>query len=309
MVWLVIVLVLVCLSLILGIYTLEKNLRQAREQLEQVRAGETGVRLTLDTPNRQAEELFHTVNALLEQRELERVDYQRKERQLRQQIANVSHDLRTPLTSILGYLQLLREEGLSPEERRAWLEVIDGRAQSLRELITAFYDLSRIEGGEYPLEREQVELRRELEEVLAGFYPELEKSGLTVSVDLARDIPPVWGDRGGVRRVFSNLLVNALRHGQGTLEVKLERRGAWAAASFTNGAPDMTQEDVLHVFERSFTADRTRTGQNTGLGLSIVQALMVQMGHQVRPELREGRFTIETLWTLGGGGGQQAPEV
>ena len=309
MVWLVIVLVLVCLSLILGIYTLEKNLRQAREQLEQVRAGETGVRLTLDTPNRQAEELFHTVNALLEQRELERVDYQRKERQLRQQIANVSHDLRTPLTSILGYLQLLREEGLSPEERRAWLEVIDGRAQSLRELITAFYDLSRIEGGEYPLEREQVELRRELEEVLAGFYPELEKSGLTVSVDLARDIPPVWGDRGGVRRVFSNLLVNALRHGQGTLEVKLERRGAWAAASFTNGAPDMTQEDVLHVFERSFTADRTRTGQNTGLGLSIVQALMVQMGHQVRPELREGRFTIETLWTLGGSGGQQAPEV
>ena len=309
MVWLVIVLVLVCLSLILGIYTLEKNLRQAREQLEQVRAGETGVRLTLDTPNRQAEELFHTINALLEQRELERVDYQRKERQLRQQIANVSHDLRTPLTSILGYLQLLREEGLSPEERRAWLEVIDGRAQSLRELITAFYDLSRIEGGEYPLEREQVELRRELEEVLAGFYPELEKSGLTVSVDLARDIPPVWGDRGGVRRVFSNLLVNALRHGQGTLEVKLERRGAWAAASFTNGAPDMTQEDVLHVFERSFTADRTRTGQNTGLGLSIVQALMVQMGHQVRPELREGRFTIETLWTLGGGGGQQAPEV
>ena len=309
MVWLVIVLVLVCLSLILGIYTLEKNLRQAREQLEQVRAGETGVRLTLDTPNRQAEELFHTVNALLEQRELERVDYQRKERQLRQQIANVSHDLRTPLTSILGYLQLLREEGLSPEERRAWLEVIDGRAQSLRELITAFYDLSRIEGGEYPLEREQVELRRELEEVLAGFYPELEKSGLTVSVDLARDIPPVWGDRGGVRRVFSNLLVNALRHGQGTLEVKLERRGAWAAASFTNGVPDMTQEDVLHVFERSFTADRTRTGQNTGLGLSIVQALMVQMGHQVRPELREGRFTIETLWTLGGGGGQQAPEV
>ncbi len=309
MVWLVIVLVLVCLSLILGIYTLEKNLRQAREQLEQVRAGETGVRLTLDTPNRQAEELFHTINALLEQRELERVDYQRKERQLRQQIANVSHDLRTPLTSILGYLQLLREEGLSPEERRAWLEVIDGRAQSLRELITAFYDLSRIEGGEYPLEREQVELRRELEEVLAGFYPELEKSGLTVSVDLARDIPPVWGDRGGVRRVFSNLLVNALRHGQGTLEVKLERRGAWAAASFTNGAPDMTQEDVLHVFERSFTADRTRTGQNTGLGLSIVQALMVQMGHQVRPELREGRFTIETLWTLGGSGGQQAPEV
>ena len=309
MVWLVIVLVLVCLSLILGIYTLEKNLRQAREQLEQVRAGETGVRLTLDTPNRQAEELFHTVNALLEQRELERVDYQRKERQLRQQIANVSHDLRTPLTSILGYLQLLREEGLSPEERRAWLEVIDGRAQSLRELITAFYDLSRIEGGEYPLEREQVELRRELEEVLAGFYPELEKSGLTVSVDLARDIPPVWGDRGGVRRVFSNLLVNALRHGQGTLEVKLERRGAWAAASFTNGAPDMTQEDVLHVFERSFTADRTRTGQNTGLDDGQPQALMVQMGHQVRPELREGRFTIETLWTLGGGGGQQAPEV
>lgn len=147
---LVVVLALVCLGLAFGFYTLERNLKQAKDQLEHVKKGESKVRITLQSPNRAAEELFLSMNQLLDLRNAESAAYRRQEHALRQQIANVSHDLRTPLTSILGYLQLLEDESLSPEERRQYLSIIEGRAKTLQSLITAFYDLSRIEGASTP---------------------------------------------------------------------------------------------------------------------------------------------------------------
>lgn len=95
---------------------------------------------------------------------------------------------------------------------------------------------------------------------------------------IADGLPPVWGDRNGVVRVLSNLLTNAYRHGTGTLEARLYREGDHVVSAFSNDAPGMTDEDVERVFERFYTVDRMRTGQNTGLGMAIVKALAERMG-------------------------------
>ena len=297
---LVVVLALVCLGLAFGFYTLERNLKQAKDQLEHVKKGESKARITLQSPNRAAEELFLSMNQLLDLRNAESAAYRRQEHALRQQIANVSHDLRTPLTSILGYLQLLEDESLSPEERRQYLSIIEGRAKTLQSLITAFYDLSRIEGGQWQLEREPVDLARELADQLAAAYEQLEQAGLQVSVKIADGLPPVWGDRNGVVRVLSNLLTNAYRHGTGTLEARLYREGDHVVSAFSNDAPGMTDEDVERVFERFYTVDRMRTGQNTGLGMAIVKALAERMGGQVSARLEDGRFTAQVSWKAAG---------
>lgn len=115
-----------------------------------MRENESKTRITLSSPNRAAEELFAAINQVLDLRENSLADYHRQERSLREQIANVSHDLRTPLTSILGYLQLLEAPDLIEEERRQYLKVIEARAKALQSLITAFYDLTRIEGAAIP---------------------------------------------------------------------------------------------------------------------------------------------------------------
>ena len=138
-----------------------RELREARTQ--------PGKRLRLASPDRQVEDLLAQINGLLEDREQETRALHEQEESLRRQIANVSHDLRTPLTSILGYLQLLESEQLTPQQRRHYLEIVSDRARVLQDLITAFYDLSRIEGGEYPLDLQPVDLRRALEPLLAGF--------------------------------------------------------------------------------------------------------------------------------------------
>ena len=261
-------------------------------------SNETTVRLALPCPSRGAEQLLAGLNDLLELRQQERADYRRKEQQLRRQIANVSHDLRTPLTSILGYLQLLEQEDLSPEKREEYFQIVEGRARTLQSFIASFYDLSRIEGGELPLERELVDLGRTLSDQLAAAYEQIEEAGLEMEVDVADGLPPVWADSGAVTRVFSNLLTNALRHGTGALSVKLYREGGCIVSAFSNQAEGITAEDVDHVFERFYTADKMRTGQSTGLGLAIVKALAERMGHTAAARWEDGWFTVLVRWSV-----------
>lgn len=292
-----IVLLLVVVALVFSFATLEKNLREAKKQLDRMKENESKARINLSSPNRAAEELFAAINQVLDLRESSLAGFHRQERSLREQISNVSHDLRTPLTSILGYLQLLEEPSLDEEERRQYLHVIGARARTLQGLITSFYDLTRIEGGDYPLEREQVDLYRLLSELAAEYYNDLERSGLAVEIDLKEGLPPVWGDSAAAARVFTNLIGNALKHGRGVLRIRLRQAGDVLVTEFSNDGADLTQEDAAHVFDRFYTADKTRSSQNTGLGMSIVRALAVQMGHEVTAELRDGIFTVRVLWT------------
>ena len=198
-----------CAGLAVRQAILEKGLRRAARRMREQMANETTARLALPCPSAGAEELLSCLNQLLELRQEERALYRRKEQELRRQIANVSHDLRTPLTSILGYLQLLEGEGLPLEKRAEYLAVIEGRARTLQTFIAAFYDLSRIEGGELPLEREKVDLSRALSDQLAAAYEQIEAAGLAVEVDIAPGLPPVWADSGAVTRIFSNQIGRA----------------------------------------------------------------------------------------------------
>lgn len=294
----VILLVLLVLCLLAALYWQHRRgraLSQAARELERARRT-NGTRLRLDAPDGRLEELLAQINGLLEDRERETRVLRGREESLRRQIANVSHDLRTPLTSILGYLQLLADGGLTPEQRAHYLEVVAGRAKVLQDLITSFYDLSRIEGGDYPLSLQPVELVRHLENLLAGVYEDFQQAGFQVTVDLAQGLPPVLADPGAVDRILNNLLGNALKHGAGTLSIRLYQEGDALVTSFANDAPDLTPEDLPRVFERSYTADQTRSGQNTGLGLAIVKALAERMGHAPFARLDNGVFTVGVRW-------------
>lgn len=298
MAWAIIILLLaLCAALIGYLSTLNRGLRRAGRQVHTRLESQSDTRLDLPCPNAAAEELYAAVNHLFELRQEERSQYLRQEADLRRQIADVSHDLRTPLTSILGYLQLLEEQELTPDQRREYLEVVRGRAAVLQTLIASFYDLSRAEGGQWPLEREPLDLGRIVTDQLAISYESLEEAGMAPEVDIQEALPPVWGDKNAAVRVVSNLLTNALRHGKPPLQVRVFGDRERVVTRFTNAAPDMTQEDAQRVFERFYTADRVRTGQSTGLGLAIVKALTQRMGCQSSACLEDGLFTIEILWS------------
>lgn len=278
------------------VWTQHRALRSAAEQLKELERTGSSARLRLAVPNRAAEELLQEVNALLEARRTDQAAWREQEKSLRRQISNVSHDLRTPLTSILGYLQLLEDPALPEEERREYLTIIENRSKALQSLITSFYELSRLEGGEYPLEQVPVNLHASLSGLLAAFYNDFMDKGFDMTVELEEGMPPVLADEGAVLRVFTNLIRNALDHGQGRMEVRLYREGEQVVSLFRNETADLTAEDVPHVFDRFFTSDKMRTGRNTGLGLAIVKALAERMGCRVTAELRDGFFALYVFW-------------
>ena len=278
------------------VWAQRRALRSAAEQLKKLERTGSSARLRLAVPNRAAEELLQEVNALLEARRMDQAAWREQEKSLRRQISNVSHDLRTPLTSILGYLQLLEDPALPEEERREYLTIIENRSKALQSLITSFYELSRLEGGEYPLEQVPVNLHASLSGLLAAFYNDFMDKGFDMTVELEEGLPPVLADEGAVLRVFTNLIRNALDHGQGRMEVRLYQDGEQVVSLFRNETADLTKEDVPHVFDRFFTSDKMRTGRNTGLGLAIVKALAERMGCRVTAELKDGFFSLYVFW-------------
>ncbi|WP_195539055.1 sensor histidine kinase [Eubacterium maltosivorans] len=253
-------------------------------------------RLTLPTPGRPLEALVHEINALMDEKQAVQVESLRREKELRRQIANISHDLRTPLTAILGYTQLLKDPALPAEDRAEYLAVVEKRSHTLQTLLTGFYDLSRMESGEYPLSLSPVALHPILCELLAAFYEDFTEKGVHLAVDLEDNLPEVAADAGAVTRIFTNLIQNALKHGGQRLEIRQYAEENTVVTVFTNEAGGLTEADVASIFDRFFTADRMRTGQNTGLGLAIVKNLAETMGHQVSASLDGSLFSIHVYW-------------
>lgn len=274
------------------------NINNINKELKKFKNIKTNEQLKLVAPNKNIEEMIGEINFILEKSQNDRIAHEKSESELRKQIANISHDLRTPLTSILGYVQLIRDESTSEEEKQEYLDIIEKRSKVLQNLITSFYDLSRLEANEYDLEFKKVNVESLLREIVAAFYNDFIDKGFEVEVDLQEKLPAIIADENAVIRVFTNIFQNALKHGNKNMSICQRQVDGVIISTFSNRVEDFTQEDLEHVFDRFFTADRMRTGQNTGLGLTIVKKLTESMGHEVSASLEDEVFTIEIRFKL-----------
>lgn len=274
------------------------NIRNIKKELKNLRIIKTNQQLRIVAPNKNIEEMIGEINFILEKSQNDRIAHEKSESELRKQIANISHDLRTPLTSILGYVQLIKDESTSEEEKQEYLDIIEKRSKVLQNLITSFYDLSRLEANEYDLEFKKVNVESLLREIVAAFYNDFIDRGFEVEVDLQEKLPIIIADENAIIRVFTNIFQNALKHGNKTMVISQRQEAGMIISTFSNRVENFTQEDLEHVFDRFFTVDRMRTGQNTGLGLTIVKKLTESMGHEVSASLEDEVFTIEVRFKL-----------
>ena len=243
--------------------------------------------------------LFKEINGLISAKREGDLQHARRENELRQEIANITHDLRTPLTSVLGYLQLMQDDKLPEQERQRYLDIVQSRARALQALITGLYDLSRLEAGGYVLQREPIQVQSLLYELAAAFYYDFQEAGIEPDLEgVLQDMPPIQADKEAVARVYTNLFQNALKHASEKLVITAYCQGTWLHTTFSNRAEMLTEEDVAHLFDRFYTADKMRTGRNTGLGLAIVRNLVQQMGGRVSAKLWQGVLTIYVDWPL-----------
>lgn len=211
--------------------------------------------------------------------------WQRGDRELKEAVTNLSHDLRTPLTALGGYLELLEQTELSPAQRR-YLAQIQGRMAAMTDLTEELFRYSILNAAQ-PLARTPVVLNQVLEESLLAHYGVLTQRGITPALNLTEVPVRRRLDPAALKRVFANLLSNVLKYSQGDLAVTLTPAGE---ITFANTAPNLTPVQVERLFHRFYTVETGRSA--TGLGLSIAQQLTQAMGGTLQAAWQEGKLVL-----------------
>lgn len=278
-------LALVALGLGIKVALLRHGIKGLRRDLAERRGQDTNTLLSLPCRDRELRRLASALNQELRALRQERLRYQQGDKELKEAVVNISHDLRTPLTAISGYLQLLQGQDLPPDTRR-YLEQIGGRTQAMKRLTEELFRYSVVVSEEN-LAREPVDLRRAVEEALLSFYGALEGRGIEPQVRLPETPVIRQLDPAAVNRVLGNILTNALKYSAGDLEVTLEESGR---LTFSNSAPGLDPVAAGRLFDRFYTVEAARN--STGLGLSIAKELTQRMSGEMGAELHGGRLTV-----------------
>lgn len=280
-------LALAVLLLTWKIVLLRRSARALRQGLQERLDTDTNTLLSLPSRDRAMCRLAADLNGQLRLLRRQRQQYQSGNLELKTAVTNISHDLRTPLTAIFGYLDLLEGEPQTETARR-YLAVIRDRSEMLSSLTEELFRYSVILSGESAGQAEPVALGAVLEESVAAFYTALRGANITpvIHIPPARVVRTL--DRGALERVFANLLGNAVKYSGGDLEITLTEAGE---VTFSNRAEHLGGVEAGRLFDRFYTVETSR--RSTGLGLSIARTLVEQMGGTVTADWTNGRLSVQ----------------
>ncbi|MBP2623597.1 sensor histidine kinase [Streptococcus oricebi] len=268
-------------SLLFALKQVENQIRGIGKTIQQNNA------LHLPTPNRHLASLLVAFNHLLSDMQKERVAFYKQERDFKKQIESISHDLRTPLTVILGYLKFIKKKDLSKNELSETLITLEKKAESMRTLVEQFYDFSRLTAQDYQLQLDSLDISRLLKENLLSHYQILEQAQLKIDTHIPAKSLLVLGDALALERIFANLLQNAARYAKSFLNIEVEKRGEEILMHFTNDSDSLSPEDIPHLFDRFYRQDQARQVGSTGLGLTVAQTLAREMGGELQASIQE----------------------
>lgn len=210
----------------------------------------------------------------------EMASYRRKDDDLKHAISCISHDLRTPLTSILGYIQLIKRNSKLNEKATKYLDIVELRSTSLNILVNDLFELSLIEDPNNKLTLEEFNLESVFGDVLSNFYHDLQKKNLDVSIDIKADNYMLINDKTATFRVISNLMQNLLRYAKSFVSINLYKNNNEIFLKIKNDGNTLSPKEIERLFDKFYKGDESRTKSGTGLGLSIANILMRKMnGH------------------------------
>lgn len=276
------------------------EIRSLYGQLEEV---ERGSRIELGVQSRQRHmlALCRKLNQIQMLQYQNQIQYEKAERQLKQNITSLAHDIRTPLTGAAGYVQLA-QECKEPGRQEQYLRVAEGRLKELGDMLEELFLYAKLTSEEFELNICDVQVLPLLSECLVGLYHQFEEKGVSPKVEFESESVRVRADEECLRRIFHNLIQNALLHGTGGITVRQmdtwpgdnddSRQKEGLRLVFENAVSETSRPDPEQIFERFYKADQTRGKGSSGLGLFIVKELTEKMGGSVKAGLEDGKLRI-----------------
>lgn len=279
-------LILVIILLLIKIYLLRKSAKEIECAFSEQFVTDSNILIDISSNDKYMCHLASEINIQLRKLHDERRKFQKGDLELKNAVTNVSHDLRTPLTAIYGYLDLLEQEEKS-ETVNGYIEIIRNRTEMLKQLTDELFRYSVVLTSEEELKIESITINDVLEESIASFYTALKEKKIFPKITLPQKKVVRNLDRSALSRIFANLLNNAVKYSDGDLEIVLSEKGE---IHFINHASSLTEIEVGKLFDRFYTVNNARN--STGLGLSISKVLIDKMGGTISANYENEILTI-----------------
>ena len=281
-----VVLVIVCAVMGIKVYLLRKSCDEMLQKLDLIISDDTNTVIRISSDDSKMKRFAEQLNKKLKTIRKEQLRYINGDKELKNAITNISHDLRTPLTAIMGYLDLMENVEKS-EKLKQYLAIIRGRAESMKDLTEELFRYSVVLCADVEKVASETVVNKVLEDSLMSFYAALSEKGIAVSVDMTEQKIVRTLNADSLSRVFANLFNNALKYSDGDLDITLSEP---CVITFSNQASQLTVTQVERLFDRFYTVEMARS--STGLGLSIARTLIEQMGGTISAGLEDERLTI-----------------
>lgn len=293
------------LSVILGIVAAvllflfimqKREINSISAQLDSLLKQDTNGLVHSQNGGKDCAELIDKINTLLKGMRQSKMHYRQKSHELEQMMTNISHDLRTPLTSAMGYIDIIRHSDLPQEEKEREIMIVEQRLIRLEELLNSFFEFSKIISGDKQPEREQLNLVEVLQESIVHYFDDYCAQNREIRLEGNKSKLKIMSNRTVLMRIFDNLIGNAYKHGAGNLSVIVSDSDG-VKIRFENEYVDSDLE-IDRVFDEFYTTDISRTKGNTGLGLAIAKQFTEMLGGKIAAEYDGERFSVTVEFSV-----------
>lgn len=275
--------------------SLQAKIRQISQKLSDIMEQDSDEKVMVFTDNKALQELCAQINRLLADRQKIKADYRKKEISYKKMLSNISHDIKTPLTVILGYLEMMRLADGENEELRK----VEAKAGQVMELIDRFFTLAKLEAGDMELEIGRINVSELCRESMLGYYDILQGKDFTVELSIPEKDIFAQGEARAVDRILNNLISNVVRYGGdgNYIGLTLRESSEYVYIDITDKGKGIEKAFARNVFDRLYTLEdsRNREIQGNGLGLTIAKNLALQLGGDI---FLESEPNVKTTFTV-----------
>ncbi len=287
----IIILVILLLLTSMHLILLKKEIKNIDRQFVKIMNESTNAKINKEYVNHDTESLIKTLNQYIDQ--TNRLARKSKESNdvLKSTILNMSHDIRTPLTSIQGYLQLIKMDEIDALKRKDYIEIMESRIDSLKSMMENFFELAKVESNSFPINLKILNAYEIFVEIIGMYYDLFQEKKIFLDLKLINHMP-VIADESALKRIFNNLVSNIVKYGRSKAQIKSYSKDNYIIFIFKNDTNDINDENVNKLFDKFYTVSNSRTEKSSGLGLAITKELVNKINGQISVDYKNEEITF-----------------
>lgn len=282
-----IILFLICIFLAVKLYVIKQSIKEIEKSFSKILRTDTNNIIAISSSDKDIKNLTINLNNNLSELRGQKLQYKNGNQELKKIITNISHDLRTPLTAIKGYVDLIEQEKLSNNQKK-YLKVIQKKSNELTELTGQLFEYTKLMDIDVKIKKEECCINEILEETLVSYYSIFKEQDIIPSISICSTKVYKIVNKISIIRVFENILSNVIKYSNGDLKVEMQENGT---ITFSNKATSLDETTVQKIFDRYFSVENAK--ESTGIGLSIAKQLVELNNGSIKAEYVNGYLIIE----------------